>query len=118
MTNKIGAFLFQRNGFFYFVRRVPTELQHHYKSGRIAFSLKTKSKHAALLRSSELTSRLETYWFHLRMQDDAFFGRFLKHSSFTSHAENAVKLGEAVLQFLTNDLIRLCDLKHPAMQYS
>ena len=96
MPNKIGSFIFHRNGFFYFVRRVPEQLQHHYKTNRISFSLKTKSKQTALLRSRELASRLETYWFHLQMRDDAIFGRFLKQPSLTSLKDNAVMLPETV----------------------
>jgi integrase len=98
MPNKTRAFLLQRNDIFYFVRRIPDQLQHHYRTGRICFSLKTKSKNIALLRSRELASRLETYWFHLRMREDAVFGRFLNQPIFTPLAENAVKLDKAVGQ--------------------
>ena len=99
MPNKTRAFLLQRNDIFYFVRRIPEQLQHHYRTGRICFSLKTKSKNIALLRSRELASRLETYWFHLRMREDAVFGRFLNQPIYTPLAENAVKVPEAVGQF-------------------
>ena len=98
VPNKTRAFLFQRNDFFYFVRRVPVHLQHHYKTSRISFSLKTKSQKIALLRSRELASLLEKYWFHLQMRDDAIFGRFLKKPCFTPLVENAVKLDEVVGQ--------------------
>ena len=96
MPNKTRAFLFQRAGFFYYVRRVPAQLQHYFNTGRIVFSLKTKSKNVALLRSSEISSRLETYWFHLRMRDDAVFARFLNQPSITKPIVDAVKLDEAV----------------------
>ena len=118
MPNKTRAFLLQRNDIFYFVRRIPDQLQHHYRTGRICFSLKTKSKKIALLRSRELASRLETYWFHLRLREDAVFGRFLKQPNVTPLKENAVNVSEAVGQFLPNALFRLCDLKHPLMQHS
>ena len=95
MPNKIGAFLFQRGGFFYYVRRVPAKLQHHYKANRISFSLKTTSKQTALLRSRALSSRLEAYWFHLSMQEDAVFGRFLKKPSTTPPIVNAVTVHKA-----------------------
>ena len=117
VPNKTRAFLFQRAGFFYYVRRVPSQLQHHFNTGRIVFSLKTKSKNAALLRSSEISSRLETYWFHLRMRDDAVFARFLNQPSITKTIVDAVKLDEAVGQFLTNSLFWLCYLKHPTLQH-
>ena len=98
MPNKNGSFIFQRNGFFYFIRRVPAQLQRHYKTSRISFSLKTKSQNVALLRSRDLASRLEAYWFHLSMQEDAIFGRFLKKPSFTPPIMNAVTVQEAVGQ--------------------
>ena len=99
MPNKTRAFLLQRNEIFYFVRRIPDQLQHHYRTGRICFSLKTKSKNIALLRSRELASRLESCWFHLSMQEDAVFGRFLKKPSITPPILNAVTVHEAVGQF-------------------
>ena len=117
MPNKTRAFLLQRNDIFYFIRRIPDQLQHHYRTGRICFSLKTKSKNIALLRSRELALRLENHWFHLRMRDDAVFGRFLNQPIFTPLAENAVKVPEAVGQFLANGLFKLCDFKHPLMQH-
>ena len=117
MPNKNGSFIFQRNGFFYFIRRVPAQLQRHYKTSRISFSLKTKSQNVALLRSRDLASRLEAYWFHLSMQEDAIFGRFLKKPSFTPPIMNAVTVQEAVGHFFTNGLFSLCDLKHPTLQH-
>ena len=98
MENVRASYFFQKNGIFYFIRRVPVELQHHYKTSRISFSLKTKSKALALQRSRELASRLDAYWFHLSMQHDELLGRFLKNTTFTSNIVNAVTVHESVGQ--------------------
>jgi hypothetical protein len=73
LAYKRASYLFNKNGIFHFSRRVPLELKHHYKSSRISFSLKTKDPKIAASRSKELATRLDGYWFHLRMQEDQIY---------------------------------------------
>ncbi|MDB2325258.1 hypothetical protein N9W44_06845, partial [Alphaproteobacteria bacterium] len=42
--------LCERDGVFYFVRRVPVDVLPYYSSNRISISLKTKSASAAMLK--------------------------------------------------------------------
>ena len=61
--------LCQRDGVFYFVRRVPVDVLPYYSSNRISISLKTKSAFAALRASKSINQRLEDYWLGLRLQN-------------------------------------------------
>ena len=57
-----------RDGVFYYVRRVPHDVRQHYASSRISFSLRTKSHQSALRAAKSVTQRLEDYWLGLRLQ--------------------------------------------------
>ena len=55
-------------GIYYFVRRVPSDLVHHYKSTRISYSLRTRNPNVALSRSKSASNKLDEYWYYLRLQ--------------------------------------------------
>ena len=61
--------LYERDGVFYFVRRVPVDVLPYYSSNRISISLKTKSATAAIRASKSINQRLEDYWLGLRLQN-------------------------------------------------
>ena len=61
--------LCERDGVFYFVRRVPVDVLPYYSSNRISISLKTKSASAAIRASKSINQRLEDYWLGLRLQN-------------------------------------------------
>ena len=61
--------LCERDGVFYFVRRVPVDVMPYYSSNRISISLKTKSASAAVRASKSINQRLEDYWLGLRLQN-------------------------------------------------
>ena len=61
--------LCERDGVFYFVRRVPVDVLPYYSSRRISISLKTKSASAAIRASKSINQRLEDYWLGLRLQN-------------------------------------------------
>ena len=60
-------YLTNRNGIYYFQRRVPTDVRSHYNSYAIACSLKTRSRKIALRAASSLSLQLEEYWMTLRV---------------------------------------------------
>ena len=91
MANKNGSFFFRKNGIFYFIRRVPVQLQRHYITARISFSLKTRSKKVALVRSKALAARLDDYWFRLQMLEDETLGKYLNHKSPKTSIIDAVR---------------------------
>ena len=61
---------YTKRGVFYFSRRVPSDLQRHYKRDRIVISLKTKSERAATTQAALLSAKLEQEWFSLRWNSD------------------------------------------------
>ena len=57
-----------RSGIYHFVRRVPVDLQQHYRSDRVSISLRTKSARAASRSAMSISQRLDDYWHGLRLQ--------------------------------------------------
>ncbi|MDB3911659.1 integrase, partial [Paracoccaceae bacterium] len=68
MAYKYDTHLYLRSGMYYFVRRVPSDLTHHYRSSRISFSLRTRSVRLANSRARIAADKLDDYWYHLRVQ--------------------------------------------------
>ena len=61
-------YTYTKRGVFYFSKKVPTDLRHHYKKPIITQSLRTKLKMAAEKASKLFSSRLEEYWLNLRFR--------------------------------------------------
>ena len=68
MYKDAHQYVADRDGVFYYVRRVPNDVRQHYASSRISFSLRTKSHQSALRTAKSVTQRLEDYWLGLRLQ--------------------------------------------------
>ena len=43
LATKSNSYTLQKSGIWYFSRRIPTDLRRDYRTGRIAYSLRTKS---------------------------------------------------------------------------
>ena len=69
MHKNASQYVSQRDGIYYYVRRVPHDVSQHYASPRISFSLKTKSQHCAVRAARSVSQRLEDYWLGLRLQN-------------------------------------------------
>ena len=70
MRNKyVANHLLNRDGSYYFVRRVPNDLKNLYAVKRLCFSLKTKSYSSAIRMIKSVSQRLEDYWFGIRLQN-------------------------------------------------
>ena len=70
MRNKyVANHLLNRDGNYYFVRRVPNDLKNLYAVKRLCFSLKTKSYSSAIRMIKSVSQRLEDYWFGFRLQN-------------------------------------------------
>ena len=83
MQTKRVPYTFNRGGYYYFTRRVPTDLKQHYLCPRIVQGLNTKCFSTAKKRASVAASKLDEYWSHLRMTDFNLIGRhLLKSESF------------------------------------
>ena len=69
LDNKLASHLVVKQGVYYFVRRVPSDLVRYYRSTRVSYSLRTKSQRVANARAQGATHKLKEYWYHLRLRD-------------------------------------------------
>jgi hypothetical protein len=67
-NNLKSSYTFVKRNIFYFSRRVPGDLQHHYQQVRIVQSLKTKYAKEAVMAANLLSNQLEQLWFQLRVK--------------------------------------------------
>jgi integrase len=82
MTKNI-PYTFTRDGYFYFSRRVPSDLQHHYTYPRIVQGLRTKSPQTAKTRALVAAAKLDERWSQLRLAHGEVFGAKLMRVSTT-----------------------------------
>ena len=68
MTYNQSSHIRVRFGIYHFVRRVPADLKHHYRSDRVSISLRTKSANVARRTAQSICQRLDDYWHGLRLQ--------------------------------------------------
>lgn len=64
---RVAQYLWLKGNTYYFNRRVPKDMQGHYKASRIVICLKTTSKDAAVRSAKSIAQRLEDYWLSLRL---------------------------------------------------
>ncbi len=57
-----------RDGVYYFVRRIPIDMQQHYDKWRLYFSLRTQSKARAARATQSIKQRLDDYCTGVRLQ--------------------------------------------------
>jgi hypothetical protein len=60
LTTKSNSYTFQKSGIWYFSRRIPQDLRQHYRTGRIAYSLRTKSIRDARVRAVSDAAKLDS----------------------------------------------------------
>ena len=77
LTTKSNSYTFQKSGVWYFSRRVPADLRRHYRTGRIAYSLRTKSIRDARIRAMSDAAKLDRHWHILRISSDDLPGKHL-----------------------------------------
>ena len=66
LTNRI-PYTFIRGGYYYFSRRVPADLQGHYRYHRVVQGLHTSSPQKARVRASIEAAKLDAYWSQMRL---------------------------------------------------
>ena len=108
MLTKRVRYTFNRGGYYYFTRRVPTDLQQHYLCPRIVQGLNTKCSSTAKTRALVAAAKLDEYWSHLRMTDPKLMGQHMLRSSVETKVqssaeskEQSVSLSEALQTYLT-----------------
>ena len=91
-TNK-APFTFVKDGYFYFSRRIPSDLKTHYGTDRIVEALRTKSALVARGRALVAAAKLDEYWSHLRMSQAVVPGRkFLQLASAAAPSVHSVQI--------------------------
>ena len=63
---KTSRFVYRKRSTYYFSRRVPADLQHHYSKKRIIICLRTNSAHVAERSANTIAYKLDDYWTKLR----------------------------------------------------
>ena len=64
---RVAHYLWLKGDTYYFNRRVPKDMQGHYKASRIVICLKTTRKDSAVRSARSIAQRLEDYWLSLRL---------------------------------------------------
>jgi len=77
LTTKSNNYTFQKSGIWYFSRRIPQDLKQHYRTCRIAYSLRTKSIRDARVRAMSDAAKLDRHWHILRISSDDLPGKHL-----------------------------------------
>ena len=77
LATKSNSYTFQKDGIWYFSRRVPADLRRHYRTGRIAYSLRTKLLKDARVRAMSDAAKLDRHWHILRISSDELPGKHL-----------------------------------------
>jgi len=108
MLTKRVRYTFNRGGYYYFTRRVPTDLQQHYLCPRIVQGLHTKCSSTAKTRALVAAAKLEEYWSHLRMTDPNLIGQHMLKSAVDINQGTSaqgkvrsVSLSEALQTYMT-----------------
>ncbi|WP_296762587.1 DUF6538 domain-containing protein [Sediminimonas sp.] len=83
---------FVKDGIFCFSHRIPNEMETHYTSLRIAFSLRTRSAKIAEARARKAADQLEDRWYHLRCQDVKLPGEQMPREQGLSSAGQMMRL--------------------------
>jgi len=81
MQTKNIPYTFNRRGYYYFSRRIPCDLQEHYRCTRVVYGMKTQSPFVAKSRALVAATNLDEYWSHLRMKKTEHVGQHLLRSS-------------------------------------
>ncbi|MDB9764907.1 tyrosine-type recombinase/integrase [Planktomarina temperata] len=89
MLTKSIPHTFIRNGYYYFSRRVPADLQGHYSYHRIVQGLRTTSPQKAKVQASITAAKLEAYWSQMRLAKSDVIGLSLVRDSSSSSQEAA-----------------------------
>ena len=89
MQTKSIPYTFYRGGYYYFTRRVPSDLIDHYSYPRVVQGLRTSSPSQAKTRALIAAAKLDEYWCRLRMTDPDLLGSHLLKDPRTANHTNS-----------------------------
>jgi integrase len=98
MQTKNIPYTFNRGGYYYFTRRVPSDLIGHYSYPRVVQGLRTSSPSQAKTRALIAAAKLDEYWCRLRMTDPDLLGSHLLKDPRTANHINSdsISLSHAI----------------------
>ena len=96
LATKTNSYMFKKDGIWYFSRRVPADLRRHYRTGRIAYSLRTKSIRNARVRAISDAAKLDWHWHIMRMSSDDVPGKHLLEEAEQKDVGQGPNLSDAV----------------------
>ena len=96
LATKTNSYTFKKDGIWYFSRRVPADLRRHYRTGRIAYSLRTKSIRDARVRAMSDAAKLDRHWHIMRMSSDDVPGKHLLEEAEQKDVGQGPNLSDAV----------------------
>jgi integrase len=101
VQQRVQHFLWLKSGTYYFVRRVPKDIQEYYKSSRVVICLKTKRRDSAIKASRSIAQRLEDYWLSLRLSKlDIPALHLLRDKPLSASTSSSMTLSEALELYL------------------
>ena len=101
VERRVVQYVYQRGTTYYFVRRVPKDVQEYYKSSRIAICLKTSRKDRAVRAGMSIAQRLEDYWLSLRLSKlDIPALHLLRDEPLSASKSSSMTLSEALELYL------------------
>ena len=106
LSTKSNSYTFQKDGIWYFSRRVPADLRRHYRTGRIAYSLRTKSIRDARVRAMSDAAKLDRHWHILRISSDDLPGKHLLNDAI-QEPEAKASIGDHSLKAAVAIYLRL-----------
>ena len=74
LVTKRIPYTFIRGGYYYFSRRVPTDLQCHYNYPRVVQGLQTSSPQKARVQANIEAAKLDAYWSQMRLAKSDVIG--------------------------------------------
>lgn len=91
MLTKSIPHTFVRNGYYYFSRRVPSDLRDHYSYHRIVQGLRTTSPQKARVQANIASAKLDAYWSQMRLARSEVIGMSLVSSRPNDNLEVALE---------------------------
>ena len=89
MQTKSVPYTFNREGYYYFSRRVPNDLVEYYSYPRVVQSLHTKQYSIARTRAVMLAAKLDEHWSHMRLAHAELPGKHLLKQKSVSFVPNS-----------------------------
>ncbi len=99
MVDQNSPYTYVKDGVYYFSKRIPKDLHHHYQVNRLALCLHTRSASKAGYSAVALLAKLEDYWLKLRLSEIEIPAANKLISS-TEVSSTAITLKEALALYL------------------